>query len=183
MYSASIKKRLSDLLALSALLLFIVLEVIGCKDVEDCRSLYDTPNVYKRLVRIKFKGTHPLSIGHAKIVSASDGEKKLEDSVNPNDKTKIQDALKNLKEKKLFCHLSPEDTSITLLLYKTSTDTRPATITLHYQIKHFLLSPNCGIQRVFVINKVETSFESSTILVPEGKISIESDNPHVEISY
>jgi hypothetical protein len=180
MYSLHIKKRLSDLLALSALLLFIALEVIGCKDVEDCRSLYNT-----RLIYIAFKGARSLTIDHAEIESTIDGKKKLEDAVHPDKKNDILAALKDLKNKQLFFLLPPKDTSITLLLYKTSADTQPDTITIHYHAEHSLLSPNCGIQQVYVVKSIETSFQSSTILVPEGKVADynKTDKPHVEISY
>jgi hypothetical protein len=181
MYSIHIKKRLSDLLALSALLLFIALEMVGCKDMEDCRSLYDTDVVW-----IEFKGNNSLKVDHAEITSTSDGKKRLEDTLfNLDDKKAILEALKNLKGKQLFFHLPPKDTSVTLLLYKTPSDTQTDTITLHYHAKHSLLSPDCGIQQVYVVESIETSFQSSTILVPEGKVADhkKTGKSHVEISY
>lgn len=168
MYSLlHIKKRLFDLLALSALLLFIVLEVIGCKDMEDCRSPYHNQ------VYIAFKGTKPLTIDHIDV-EESTGPKKLTNNID-------------IKRESFTPTLPSNKSVVKFLVYKTSTDTKPDTITLHYHVKHSLLSPNCGIQKVYVIERVETSFESSTILAPERKITnpdtAGNDKPHVEISY
>lgn len=174
-------KQLSDLLALSALLLFISLEVIGCKDMEDCRSLYNN-----NLVWIEFKGHDPLKIYHAEIMTSSNVKKRLEDTFfHADDKKTILEDLKNLKGKRLPLQLPLQDTSVTLLLYTTPAHNQSKTITLHYHVKHSLLSPNCGMQAIYVIDRVETFFQSGIILAPEGKVAnyIETQKPHVEISY
>lgn len=168
MYSLHIKKRLSDLLALAALLLFIGLEVAGCKDMEDCRSLYYTSQVY-----IAFKGTKSFSIDHIDV-QESTGTRTLITSIN-------------IKSEFFTPTLPLDQQVVKFFVYKTPTDPQPDTITLHYQVKYSLLSPDCGIQEIYVITRVETSFESSTIVAPEAKITdpvtAGNQKPHVEISY
>jgi hypothetical protein len=183
MYSIHIKKRLSDWLALAALLLFLALEVVGCKDMEDCRSLY-----HSDFVLIEFKGSSPLARDHVDVELPTGLRKNLEDMFAGSWlKKTIPDNLKNLKEKRLPLSLDDQHRTIKLYLYKTPTDPQPDTITFHYYVKHALLSPNCGIQRVFVIEKVETSFGSSTIVAPGGKVTkldtAGNNKPHVEILY
>lgn len=183
MYLLHIKKQLSDLLALAVLLLFIGLEVAGCKDMEDCRSLYNS-----NYVIIEFKGIKSLTRDHADVELSTSGKQNLENFF-PGDKWEkiIRNNLKDLKGKRLPLLLDDSHSVIKLFLYKTPTDPQPDTITLHYQVKYSLLSPDCGIQEIYVITRVETSFESSTIVAPEAKITdpvtAGNQKPHVEISY
>ncbi len=183
MYLLHIKKRLSDLLALSALLLFMALEMVSCKDMKDCRSLYNT-----NVVWIEFKGTKSLTRNHADVELPTGGRKNIETFFSGNEwETAIRNNLKDLKGKRLPLLLDDKHRIIKLFLYKTATASQPDIITLHYQAKHSLLSPSCGIQIVYVLERIETSFQSSTILATEGKITnpgtAGNDKPHVEISY
>lgn len=167
------------------LLVFSLVELLGChcKDMEDDRGLYHNPNVL-----IVFKGSKPLKIKYAETESKKQGKKNIleHDGIkNDTEKKKtIRDNLTNLKDKRLFVPLSDNDSSITLRLFyddNTSTNTWHE-ITIDYHKADVLVSPHCGIQTVYIIDHLKTSFPEYTILIPDGKV-MNCKNPHVEIKY
>ncbi len=172
------------------LLVLCFVEVLGChcKDMEDDRSLYTNH------VGIFFKGTKPLKVQRIEI--------ELESKIKPkeiitsiiieeNGKKKAGNALDNLKNIRWSINLHPNDKRITIRFFygpdakhNSTSKKKSDKIVIDYHKTDVLLSPECGIKEVYIIDKVTTTFESSAILVPDGKVIDPSNKTcHVEISY
>lgn len=168
---------------------FSLVEVLGChcKDMEDDRSLYTN------VVRISFKGVKTLKFESVEIKPNSRGNVKnpsgeLKDA---DDKKKGKDVLENFKDVIYQIPLSRDESSITLRFFykkdpnnKSTSQKESEEIVIYYHKTDVLVSPNCGIKQCYIIDRVTTSFESATILVPDGKVIDSSQKTnHVEILY
>ena len=170
------------------LLVLCFVEVLGCpcKDMEDDRSLYTN------YVGIFFKGTKPLKVQRIEIeVNSIVKETITSLSIEENGKKKAGNALDNLKNRRWSIPLYPNDSEITLRFFygpdakhNSTSKKKSDEIVIDYHKTDVLLSPECGIKEVYIIDKVTTTFESSAILVPDGKVIDPSKKTcHVEISY
>lgn len=169
------------------LLVLSLVEILGChcKDMEDERSIYTNE------VGLFFKGAKPLKLERIEYASQSKSETITSLILEVNGKKKEGNALDNFKGRwSIF--LQPNDSVITLRFFhkkdannKSTSQKESDEIVIYYHKTDVLVSPECGIRKCYIIDRVTTSFESSTVLVPDGKVIDSGSNNtcHVEILY
>ena len=152
---------------LAAISLILLLNFKGCKDLEDCRS------IYTNTASIAFKGEGILVVDTLEYDKPNKYGPYIKDATG-NEK------LKNLKDESLPIHLDPKYTLVTLLFHR-ATSAKPDTITIFYQRIPSMLSPNCGLQEEYIIKRVETTFTGSKVIKPALRSeAYESSNPEEE---
>ncbi|MEM7055312.1 MAG: DUF6452 family protein [Bacteroidota bacterium] len=127
--------------------------VIGCKDLEDCRTDYTS------LVSIDFQKTTDFDaieiVGGIKFTS--------------------------VPSYRVFpLPLNPSADSTTFLFYKSSSTTAD-TLAIFYKRAPSLISPQCGVQQAYTLDSLQTTFAKASIIHASLRKSI--PGPHVQISY
>jgi hypothetical protein len=151
--------------------------------LEDCRS------IYTHLANIQFKGENELKIDKIEL----DGTTKeiLYDNHQEHEE-KLKYPLKNIKTKPIPVPLHPKNNTVTFLFHRTPTDpatpiSKTETLTIFYKRIPSLLSPYCGLQQEYIIERIETSFAGYKIISPALKkyqTNIEDQKkPNIEIHY
>jgi hypothetical protein len=180
MYSPDFKPQYYSFIVIA----MVLWSVIACRDFEDCRSIYTNK------ILIKFTGKNQLSLEEIKFYKPIEQKlysKGFEFAIEPGIKV-----LTGLKDRILPFHLHPNHDMVTLLLYRTQTDTNnpppPDTLTIFYTRIASLISPKCGIQQEYIIDRVETSFAGSKIIKATLKDSKhekpeDQNKPNIEIQY
>lgn len=150
----------------------------GCRDLEDCRSMYINVAI------IKFTGDKDLPMSYYnydKIITVGKSGKIFKyrlDNLKNNEVSIFLHPKKN-KVTVFFCKTTKDDTSV------SSTDS----ITIFYHRIPSLLSPHCGLQQEYIIDSVETTFASSKLIKPALKNRnhetdpLEANQPNIEIHY
>lgn len=138
--------------------------VIGCKDFEDCRSLY-TSMVYIEFV-------------------SNDNSK----SSTPYlfDTLEIDSSIIKLKEIGDFLKipLNPAADSTTFYLYRSNPILRTDTVTIYYQRYTSLISPQCGAQQEYILDSLYTTFPGDSIIHKALRREGDKQNPaDVQIFY
>lgn len=161
-----------------ALALVTLLNFRGCRDLEDCRSMYINA------ATIKFTGDKDLQMSHYSY-----------DQITTVGQSGIifENPLGNLKNNEVSIFLHPKKNMVTVLFYKPREKNvpgpKPDSLTIFYHRIPSLLSPHCGLQQEYIIDSVETTFASSKIIKPALKNRnhetdpLEDNQPNIEIYY
>lgn len=172
------------------LLVLSLVEILGCH----CKDMEDERSIYTNMVGLCFKGAKPLKLERIEIEYASQSKKETITalSLEVNGKKKEGNALDNFKDVRWWVPLQPNDSVITLRFFhkkdannKSTSQKESDEIVIYYHKTDVLVSPKCGTRECYIIDRVTTSFESSTVLVPDGKVIDPGSNKtcHVEILY
>jgi hypothetical protein len=152
----------------------------------------DERSIYTNEVGLFFKGAKPLKLKRIEYASQSKSETITSLTLEVNGKKKAGNALDNFKNTRWSIFLQPNDSVITLRFFhkkdannKSTSQKEYDEIVIYCHKTDVLVSPECGIRECYIIDRVTTSFESSTILVPDGKVIDPGSNKtcHVEILY
>jgi hypothetical protein len=122
---------------------FLCLVIGGCKDFEDCRSLY-TSIVYIEFVANSKRNTQKIAFDLLKTDSFT---AKKENISNP-----------------VIVPLNPAADFTTFCLYRSEPTVMVDTVTIYYQRYPSLLSPQCGAQQEYVLDSLYTTFASDSIV-------------------
>jgi len=142
------------------------------------------------MVGIYFKGSKPLKLKKIAIEYSSKTNSETLKSIvikDENGKKKAGNGLDNFQGCNWPIQLKPNESYIALrfFYYEGASKKEPDKVVIEYHKTDVLVSPECGIQQCYIIDKVTSTFDGgATILVPDGKV-IDSSNQtrHVEISY